>query len=138
MKEIKQVIVMRNDLKMSKEKMVAQGSHASMKVFFDMIHKKRITDGDHIIYEMYLPGNEKGQDIGTWIECLFTKRIRSVASEEELLTIYNKAKKEELPCALIQDAGKTEFNRVPTYTCCAIGPADIKLIDSVTGDIPLL
>lgn len=35
MSEPKQVIVMRTDLKMRKGKMIAQGAHASMKVFFD-------------------------------------------------------------------------------------------------------
>ena len=35
MKEPKQVIVMRKDLNMRKGKMIAQGSHASLKVFFD-------------------------------------------------------------------------------------------------------
>ena len=33
--EPKQVIVMRKDLNMRKGKMIAQGAHASMKVFFD-------------------------------------------------------------------------------------------------------
>ena len=32
---IKQVIVMRTDLGMRKGKMIAQGAHASMKVFFE-------------------------------------------------------------------------------------------------------
>lgn len=32
---VKQVIVIRKDLNMRKGKMIAQGAHASMKVFFD-------------------------------------------------------------------------------------------------------
>ena len=35
--KIKQVIVMRTDLHMRKGKMIAQGAHASMKVFFDQM-----------------------------------------------------------------------------------------------------
>ena len=35
---VKQVIVLRKDLNMRKGKMVAQGAHASMKVFFDRFH----------------------------------------------------------------------------------------------------
>jgi len=34
--EVKQVIVLRKDLQMRKGKMIAQGAHASMKVFFDL------------------------------------------------------------------------------------------------------
>jgi peptidyl-tRNA hydrolase len=52
--------------------------------------------------------------------------------------IYDKAKELNIPCALIQDAGLTEFNGVPTYTCCAIGPDDQVNIDKVTGELPLL
>ena len=49
--DIKQVIVLRKDLNMRKGKMVVQGSHASMKVFFDMIINKSV-EKDSIIYKI--------------------------------------------------------------------------------------
>jgi PTH2 family peptidyl-tRNA hydrolase len=68
----------------------------------------------------------------------FTKICVSVNSEEELLSIMSYAAGLKIPCALIKDNGKTEFGGVPTYTCCAIGPAQEEDIDKVTGGLPLL
>ena len=137
MKDIKQVIVLRKDLNMRKGKMVAQGCHASMAIFFEMI-QKRHTQDDHSIYEIHLPPGEIGEDIITWVEGIFKKVTVGVNSEEELLKIYEVAKEKGLPCKLIQDAGLTEFDGVPTYTCCAIGPAKSELIDEITGELKLL
>jgi PTH2 family peptidyl-tRNA hydrolase len=44
----------------------------------------------------------------------FKKICVSVSSESELFDIYDKAKELNIPCALIRDAGLTEFNGVPT------------------------
>ena len=44
--EPKQVIVVRKDLNMRKGKMISQGSHASMKVFFDICEKSEETSWD--------------------------------------------------------------------------------------------
>ena len=43
-----------------------------------------------------------------------------------------------MPCALITDAGKTEFHGVATKTCCAVGPAWAEDVDAITGALPLL
>lgn len=136
--DIKQVIVMRKDLNMRKGKMVVQGSHASMKVFFDMIVSHRKTCNDSFTFETLLPPGEIGKDMLSWVGGIFKKVCCGVNSEEELLAIYNQAKEKGLPCALIQDAGLTEFGGVPTYTCCAIGPAKSELIDVITGNLTLL
>jgi PTH2 family peptidyl-tRNA hydrolase len=133
---IKQVIVMRKDLGMRKGKMIAQGAHASMKVFLDRGQRSSRTilgrPYDHKI-EISLTDEMK-----EWVEGLFTKVCVSVDSEDELLAIVKKADIAGLPNALIQDAGRTEFDGVPTYTCCAIGPAKAEEIDKITGDLKLL
>ena len=54
------------------------------------------------------------------------------------MKVHHDAIEKGLPCALIQDSGLTEFKGIPTYTCCAIGPAKEELIDEITGDLPLL
>ena len=59
-------------------------------------------------------------------------------SEEELLKIYEKAKKAKLPCSLITDSGKTEFNGVPTNTVVVIGPDKSTKIDKITKKLKLL
>lgn len=128
----KQVIVMRKDLNMRKGKMIAQGAHASLKVILDLL-----IEVDHKKYELDLT-YEGGNRIYEWVNGIFTKICVSVNSEKELIDIYNEAVVSNIPCSLIQDNGITEFNGVPTYTCCAIGPDDREAIDKITGHLPLL
>ena len=49
-----------------------------------------------------------------------------------------KVKNAGLLCSLIQDAGLTEFDGVPTYTCCAIGPNWDEDVNKITGHLKLL
>lgn len=126
---VKQVIVVRKDLNMRKGKMVAQGAHASMKVFFD-----KLSDGDDLGVKVITFSDEEKE----WVDGIFTKICVSVNSEQELDEIYNKAQAAGLNCALITDSGLTEFNGVPTKTCCAIGPNKSEEIDKITGNLSLL
>jgi PTH2 family peptidyl-tRNA hydrolase len=125
---VKQVIVIRKDLNMRKGKMVAQGAHASMKVFFDRIVARR--DDEFLI--------EVTGEMKEWVDGIFTKVCVSVDSEDELLLLNTLAQTAGLPCALIQDAGLTEFGGVPTFTALAIGPADASKINEITGNLKLL
>jgi PTH2 family peptidyl-tRNA hydrolase len=138
MSDIKQVIVMRKDLGMRKGKMIAQGCHASMKVFFDMM--KEIEDGQARLRNPIVIGYKlcPNEDIMSWMNGPFTKICVSIDSEEGLLDIESKAKEAGLPVALITDAGRTEFDGVPTKTCLAIGPAKSEDIDKITGNLKLL
>jgi PTH2 family peptidyl-tRNA hydrolase len=72
-----------------------------------------------------------------WIESGFTKVCVRVDSEEQLLEVYQRAKDAGLAAHLITDSGKTEFDGVPTKTCCAIGPDYSDRIDKVTGHLEL-
>jgi len=129
----KQWIVMRTDLKMRKGKMIAQGAHASMKVFFD-----RGCVSPHDPTDMPVFTANITYTMRDWLEGIFTKVCVRVESEEQLDEVYNKAMAAGLPCALIVDAGKTEFNGVPTRTCCAIGPAHPSQVKDIVGDLKLL
>jgi PTH2 family peptidyl-tRNA hydrolase len=73
-----------------------------------------------------------------WLTDKFTKICVSVNSEAELLEVYGNAKEKGLICSLITDAGLTEFNGVPTITCCAIGPVWSDEVDEITGKLSLL
>jgi len=130
--ETKQVIVVRKDLNMRKGKMIAQGSHASMKVFFDLGEWNDTEDRD--IYQI----KSMTTEMKDWIDGLFTKICVSCDSEQELEELYKKAKDAKLPCSLIVDAGLTEFNGTPTKTCIAIGPANSEEINKITGHLKLL
>jgi PTH2 family peptidyl-tRNA hydrolase len=118
---------MRKDLGMRKGKMIAQGAHASLAVLLD---DARITD-DTLTLELDAPA-------AAWLGGRFTKVCVSVDSEVALDAIVAKARAAKLPCALITDAGVTEFHGVPTKTCCAIGPAWSEDVDAITGQLPLL
>ena len=114
---------------MRKGKMVAQGAHASLKVFFD-----RIEYCDH--GEMKL--TDITPEMESWINGNFTKVCVGVSSEDELLDIFEDAKYAGLPCALIRDAGLTEFGGNSTYTAIAVGPATNEEVDKITGKLKLL
>ena len=113
--EVKQVIVIRKDLPMRKGKTVAQGAHASLQAFRSA--------PKHLVEAWDQNGYKK--------ICLHCK------DEEELKVIYNNAAMAGYPCSYIVDSGLTEFKE-PTATAVAIGPIDSKLIDAITGKLPLL
>ena len=131
--EVKQVIVMRTDLGMRKGKMIAQGAHACMAAVFKNSFIAPSDNGplDHKV----IPYT---QDLETWFNDCFTKVCLKATSEEMLLDIEKQANELGIVNFLITDAGKTEFNGVPTRTCIALGPAPAALIDQVTGDLKLL
>ena len=118
---IKQVIVLRKDLKMRKGKMIAQGAHASMAAILTPRHN--ISDNEYV--EKWLKGN-------------FTKIVVSVNNEDELLIIHAQAVLSGLPCSIITDKGLTEFHGIHTKTAVAVGPGPDYIIDQITGDLKLL
>jgi PTH2 family peptidyl-tRNA hydrolase len=132
---MKQVIALRKDLNMRKGKMVAQGAHASMKVFFDnMVHYQEDLETPPAFH--FYP--EFSKKVKPWVKGTFTKAVVGVESEAELLGIYEKAKAAGLLCSLIQDIGATEFHGIPTYTAVAVGPGKREDIDIITGHLKLL
>lgn len=114
----------------------AQIAHASMKVFFDrkepdLALHLRNRDGSHSLRKvLVIPLTD---EMDEWVEGRFTKIVVGVETEEDLLQCHALALEAGLPTALIQDLGATEFHGVPTYTTCAIGPAESEEIDKITG-----
>jgi len=136
----KQVIVMRADLNMRKGKMIAQGAHASMKVFLDAATRIPVkcypVDGPPNVEEwLAIPLTAA---TGPWLLGLFTKIVVRVESEEELLEVHARAKAAGLLTALVEDQGKTEFHGQKTHTCIAVGPDENAKVDAVTGGLKLL
>lgn len=130
----KQVIVVRKDLNMRKGKMCAQAAHASMKVIIDMFNVELINDTAAVYRKVFRTHDPVHQ----WLAGIFTKVVVGCNSEEELLALQSSARMKHIPNAIIQDAGRTEFHNVPTYTALAIGPDDIDKIDQITGHLKLL
>jgi PTH2 family peptidyl-tRNA hydrolase len=112
--ELKQVILIRADLKLPKGKAAAQAAHASV--------------------EAVLRSNSDTVD--TWHAAGMKKIVLKVTDEKELLRYQQAAKAKGLVASLITDAGKTVV-APGTKTCLAIGPAPETIIDSVTGELPM-
>jgi len=124
---VKQVIVMRHDLKMRRGKQIAQGAHASM----SFLTRRLQSQGCIRIHE-FSPNAQ------AWIMGAFAKVCVGCNSEEELMAIHDKAIEMGLEVHLIIDSGRTEFHGQPTRTCLAIGPDEASKIDQVTGQLQLL
>jgi PTH2 family peptidyl-tRNA hydrolase len=116
--DIKQVIVIRRDLKMRRGKEITQGAHASMAFMIE-------SNGNF------------DQIISNWLLSGQTKITLQIQSEEELVSLHELAKMKGLRSHLITDAGRTEFDGIPTKTCLAIGPNKSEKIDKLTGNLKL-
>ena len=123
---VKQVIVVRRDLKMRRGKEIAQGSHASMAFLLARFRSK----GGVALAEF-------DQLVQKWLTSHCAKICVRVDSEAELLDVHARAQAAGLESHLIRDAGHTEFGGIPTLTCCAIGPDESSKIDAVTGTLTL-
>lgn len=126
---VKQVIVIRKDLKMQRGKEIAQGAHASMafvqnrlKVLEDVF-----ADRSRVLEGIFSPAQVEWLTNG-----LFTKVTVQVANEDELLKVYAAARGAGLEAYMIEDSGKTVFHGQPTRTCLAIGPDHEEKIDPIT------
>lgn len=126
-RRIKQVIVMRHDLKMRRGKQIAQGAHASMSFLSRRLQEQKL-----------ISLNDFSEVEQIWLHGAFAKVCCRVNSEEELMAIHDQAIEADLEVHLIIDSGKTEFHGQPTRTCLAIGPDDAERIDAITGSLQLL
>ncbi len=126
--KIKQVILIRKDLKMRRGKEIAQGSHASMAFLVNQLRGQPIAETMQV-----------SLDAATrqWLEVGVAKVCLRVNSEQELVDCHDRARAIGLKAHLIRDSGRTEFAGVPTLTACAIGPDEEALIDTITGDLTL-
>lgn len=133
---VKQVILVRTDLKLSKGKIAAQVAHASVKaLLFQMKDYGRFnTNNEKYPHEVRV---NMSDDMLDWLKGNYTKITLKVDSEEELIKYYNKAKEKQLPCSIITDEGFTEV-KGKTKTCVAIGPAQNSEIDKITKNLQLL
>ncbi|MFH1125549.1 MAG: peptidyl-tRNA hydrolase Pth2 [Candidatus Altiarchaeota archaeon] len=110
---LKQVIVVRGDLKLGKGKMAAQVAHAS------------VTAADKSPWKK------------DWITQGQKKTVLKCSGEKELLILMEQARAQGLPTALIEDAGLTQIPS-GTKTCIGIGPAPEEQVDKITGKLKLL
>jgi len=113
----KQVIVVREDLKMSPGKLAVQVAHGSVAAAERARNERR---------EWFRAWLAEGQ-----------KKVVVKAGEDELHELRDQALELGIPSELIQDAGLTELPP-GTTTVLAIGPAPNELVDRITRNLPLL
>jgi PTH2 family peptidyl-tRNA hydrolase len=130
MKETKQVIVIRRDLKMRRGKEIAQGSHASMAWLTE-----RLAHPESYPPNLFVTWLEEAQK--AWLSGTFTKVVCQVPDEETLVTVYQRAREAGVIAHIITDLGYTEFHGEPTNTAVAVGPDWADVIDKITGDLKL-
>jgi PTH2 family peptidyl-tRNA hydrolase len=118
---MKQVLIVRKDLGMRKGKMISQGAHASLMAYLNALGNR---NNMSMVFDWL---QNHGQ----------TKITVGVETEEQLHSLYKQAKDAGLPCSLVLDSAKTEFDK-PTYTSCAIGPAKTEDVDKITKELKLL
>ncbi|EHY64574.1 peptidyl-tRNA hydrolase 2 [Nematocida ausubeli] len=111
---VKGVLVVRNDLKMGKGKIVAQAMHAA-----------------------YQAATQENPLNSIWKYNGFKKTSLKVETEEELKEIVRKVKQLRIPYTSIIDAGRTQVEP-NTHTVTFIGPWYEDEIDVVTGHLRLL
>ncbi len=114
----KQVIVVREDLKLSRGKLSAQVAHAAVSCAIKAEKNK-----NKFFSEWFLEGQKKV--------------VLKVDDLDSLLKIFNEAKSVGLITELIKDAGLTE---IPpgTITVLGIGPAPEEELNKIVGDLKLL
>ncbi|MBI5871735.1 peptidyl-tRNA hydrolase [archaeon] len=112
---MKQVILVRTDLKMDKGKLCVQCCHACVEA---------VLKSDRAAVKEWLASGGK-------------KVILKVDSLRELLNYKKIAGNNGLATTLITDSAKTFFKE-PTTTCLGIGPDEEEKVDKITGKLKML
>ena len=112
---MKQVILARKHLRLSKGKLSSQVAHASTEAALKSSKSK----------------------IEEWRKAGMKKVVLKVKNEKDLIKYKRKADKAKLITALIRDAGRTEVEP-GTITTLAIGPDEEKKINKITGKLKML
>jgi len=116
--ELKQVIIVRKDLKLPKGKLCIQVAHAALSAYLETLEKK--------------PEWAK-----KWLESGQKKILVKVDNLDELYERMKIAIELDIPNFLVKDAGLTVLEP-GTITCLGLGPAPAHIIDKVTGDLKLV
>ncbi|KAK4101409.1 PTH2-domain-containing protein [Parathielavia hyrcaniae] len=124
--ECKLVLVVRTDLGMTKGKIAAQCSHATLACYKTLSRAAQ-----------QQPQSPAAQVLRQWERLGQAKIAVQVKSEDELLALLAKARGLGVTAEVISDAGRTQIAS-GSRTVLGVGPAPKGLVDSVTGGLKLL
>jgi peptidyl-tRNA hydrolase len=125
---IKQVVVIRRDLKMSSGLLAAQAAHISAQFLLDELIKPGIISHKSL----------RKEEVSEWLKAP-TLTILAVETPEELSEVMQRAKRKGLAVFAWNDTIYSEI--LDTYLECfvgfSIGPDNDEKIKQVTGNLPL-
>ncbi|KAI3327710.1 PTH2-domain-containing protein [Xylariaceae sp. AK1471] len=124
--ECKLVLVVRTDLGMTKGKIAAQCSHATLACYKTLSRSASRQ-----------PTSAEAKILQRWERLGQAKIAVQVKSQDELLTLMGKARSLGITAEVIQDAGRTQIDP-GSLTVLGVGPAPKSLVDQVTGGLKLL
>ncbi len=117
MDDVKQVIIVRKDLKMGKGKLAAQVAHASVISYLEAVK------ADEQVTKQWLNSGQK-------------KIVVEVDDEASLEKLYKAFRYKGFPCSMVNDAGLTQLPP-GTTTAVGVGPVPSKDIDPLTSKLKL-
>lgn len=118
--ECKLTIVIRTDLSMTRGKIAAQASHATL-----------------ANYRYFLAHAPHHPVLKRWEQMGQAKVALQVKSEDELLELQAKAVSLGLCAQVVRDAGRTQI-AAGSVTCLGVGPGPRSVVDEITGGLKLL
>ncbi|KAK7978193.1 hypothetical protein PG996_004241 [Apiospora saccharicola] len=121
--ECKLVLVVRTDLGMTKGKIAAQASHATLACFKTL--------------SRFPAGSPQAQLLKKWERAGQAKIAVQVKSQQELMDLKARARALGLTAEVIADAGRTQIE-AGSFTVLGVGPGPKSVIDQVTGGLKLL
>lgn len=139
MREVKQAIVWRGDLKeMPLGKKQGQAAHAAHLFLTEKMKPDivpcEIGPDDYRAYpETQTVNVAIDAAEAAWIVGNYKKAVLLARTEEDIQTLFQAARKAGLRAYIVTDLGHTVFNGEPTVTCLAIGPNYADEIDKITG-----
>jgi peptidyl-tRNA hydrolase, PTH2 family len=116
--EYKQALIVRLDLKIGRGKIAVQCAHAAVTA----AEEARLR-----FPEWWRHWMDEGQ----------AKIALKVPDLDAIMKLENEAKVRHFPFHLVRDKGLTQV-QPGTITCLGVGPAPSHVLDSLTGDLPLL
>ncbi|KAF3766501.1 hypothetical protein M406DRAFT_89282 [Cryphonectria parasitica EP155] len=125
--ECKLVLVVRTDLGMTKGKIAAQCSHATLACYKTLSRDARRLG----------PQSAAARLLSRWERHGQAKVALQVKTQDEMMTLMGTAQSLGITAEVIQDAGRTQIDP-GSLTVLGVGPAPKSKVDQVTGGLKLL
>ncbi|KAK7352891.1 hypothetical protein VNO80_18322 [Phaseolus coccineus] len=117
-RELKMVLVVRQDLKMKSGKIASQCAHAATGMYAELMQSNRSL-------------------LRQWEQCGQPKIVVTCRNQQEMNKLKETAESIGLPTFVVADAGRTQV-LAGSKTVLAVGPGPKSSVDAVTGRLPLL